>query len=394
MSKLSMYSYSWDLAENGVAKSVEDFKKLGINSVTLASSYHAGKFLRPKSNTNKVYFPEDGTVYFKSDASRYGEIRPISNSIYGDGKVLQELTETKSISVSAWLVLLHNTPLATMHQDSAVQNAFGDPYVYALCPSAPAARAYAVGLCKDVTESYKVDGISVESIGFPPYEHGFHHEMSFVKPNKWFSQNLGLCFCKHCMSGAEKLNIDAKALKARVATNIHNYLEGDIDYENDMADALWLADVAGDADLRKFLDFRSSVVTSLAEEIREGVRKDVEVAIIPSVARPTGGAWYEGTDLKAIAKTTGVIEACFYEPSIDRIKADLTDIQVRTNNIGKIKGILRPAFPDLTSEDAVVGAVSELWDGGVKDIGFYNYGHIRSQSLKWIGKALTMVNKK
>ena len=389
-----MYSYSWDLAENGVAKSVEDFKKLGINSVTLASSYHAGKFLRPKSKTNKVYFPEDGTVYFKSDASRYGEIRPISNSIYGDGKVLQELTETKSISVSAWLVLLHNTPLATMHQDSAVQNAFGDPYVYALCPSAPAARAYAVGLCKDVTESYKVDGISVESIGFPPYEHGFHHEMSFVKPNKWFSQNLGLCFCKPCISGAEKLNIDAKALKARVATNIHNYLEGDIDYENDMADALWLADVAGDADLRKFLDFRSSVVTSLAEEIREGVRKDVEVAIIPSVARPTGGAWYEGTDLKAIAKTTGVIEACFYEPSIDRIKADLTDIQVRTNNIGKIKGILRPAFPDLTSEDAVVGAVSELWDGGVKDIGFYNYGHIRSQSLKWIGKALTMVNKK
>lgn len=394
MSKLSMYSYAWDLAENGVAKSVEDFKRLGINSVTLASSYHAGKFLRPKSKTNKVYFPEDGTVYFKSDASRYSEIKPISNSIYGDGKVLQELTETKSISVSAWLVLLHNTPLATKHQDSAVQNAFGDPYFYALCPSAPAARAYAVGLCKDVTESYKVDSISLESIGFPPYEHGFHHEMSFVKPNKWFSQNLGLCFCKHCVSGAEKLNIDAKGLRARVATNIHNYLEGDIDYENDMADALWLADVAGDADLRKFLDFRSSVVTSLAEEIREGVRKDVEVAIIPSVARPTGGAWYEGTDLKAIAKTIGVIEACFYEPSIDRIKADLADIQVRTNNIGKIKGILRPAFPDLTSEDAVVGAVSELWDGGVKDIGFYNYGHIRRQSLEWIGKALTMVNKK
>ena len=100
MSKLSMYSYSWDLAENGVTKSVEEFKKLGINSVTLASSYHAGKFLRPKSKINKVYFPEDGTVYFKSDASRYGAIKPISNSIYGDGKVLQELTETKDISVS------------------------------------------------------------------------------------------------------------------------------------------------------------------------------------------------------------------------------------------------------------------------------------------------------
>ena len=394
MSNLSMFSYSWDLAENGVAKSVEEFKSLGINTVTLASSYHAGKFLRPKSKVKKVYFPEDGTVYFKSDASKYGEIKPISNSIYGDGQILRELTETKGLSVSAWLVLLHNTQLGTKHQDSAVQNAFGDPYVYALCPSAPEARAYAVGLAKDVTESYEVDGISVESIGFPPYEHGFHHEMSFVKPNKWLSQNLGLCFCKYCVAGAEKAGVDAKALKARVAENIHDYLEGDFDLQTDMAEALWLADVEGDLDLRKFLDFRSQVVTSLAKEIRQSVRNDIEVAIIPSVARPTGGAWYEGTDLKAIAETTGVIEACFYEPSTDRINADLADIKRRTNNTGKIKGILRPAFPDLTSEAAVVDAVAVLWEGGVKDIGFYNYGHIRSQSLNWIKRALAAVNKK
>ena len=394
MSNLSMFSYSWDLAENGVAKSVEEFKSLGINTVTLASSYHAGKFLRPKSKVKKVYFPEDGTVYFKSDASKYGEIKPISNSIYGDGQILRELTETKGLSVSAWLVLLHNTQLGTKHQDSAVQNAFGDPYVYALCPSAPEARAYAVGLAKDVTESYEVDGISVESIGYPPYEHGFHHEMSFIKPNKWLSQNLGLCFCKYCVAGAEKAGVDAKALKARVAKNIHDYLEGDFDLQTDMAEALWLADVEGDLDLRKFLDFRSQVVTSLAKEIRQSVRKDIEVAIIPSVARPTGGAWYEGTDLKAIAETTGVIEACFYEPSTDRINADLADIKRRTNNTGKIKGILRPAFPDLTSEAAVVDAVAVLWEGGVKDIGFYNYGHIRSQSLNWIKRALAAVNKK
>ncbi|CAN2241049.1 hypothetical protein MCEMKE157_01027 [actinobacterium SCGC AAA044-D11] len=394
MSNLSMFSYSWDLAENGVAKSVEEFKSLGINTVTLASSYHAGKFLRPKSKVKKVYFPEDGTVYFKSDASKYGEIKPISNSIYGDGQILRELTETKGLSVSAWLVLLHNTQLGTKHQDSAVQNAFGDPYVYALCPSAPEARAYAVGLAKDVTESYEVDGISVESIGFPPYEHGFHHEMSFIKPNKWLSQNLGLCFCKYCVAGAEKAGVDAKALKARVAKNIHDYLEGDFDLQTEMAEALWLADVEGDLDLRKFLDFRSQVVTSLAKEIRQSVRKDIEVAIIPSVARPTGGAWYEGTDLKAIAETTGVIEACFYEPSTDRINADLADIKRRTNNTGKIKGILRPAFPDLTSEAAVVDAVAVLWEGGVKDIGFYNYGHIRSQSLNWIKRALAAVNKK
>jgi hypothetical protein len=393
MSNLSMFSYSWDLAENGISNSVKELEKIGINSITLASSYHAGKFLRPKSKINKVYFPEDGTVYFKSDSSRYGKIKPIPNSTYGDGHVLRELTETKELSVSAWLVLLHNTPLGSKHRDSAVQNAFGDPYLYALCPSAPDAREYAIGLCKDVTESYAVEGVTVESIGFPPYEHGFHHEMSFVKPNKWLSQNLGLCFCKHCIAGAEGSGIDAKGLMTRTADKVHRYLEGDIDYQSDMAEALWAADVVNDPDLHNFIDFRSGVVTSLAKEIRESVRKDVEVAVIPSVARPTGGAWYEGTDLKAIAEVTGVIEACFYEPSIDRIKGDLADIKIRTNNVGKIKGILRPAFPDLPTEDLVIEAVCALWNGGVKDIGFYNYGHIRSQSLKWIGKALAMVNK-
>jgi hypothetical protein len=390
-SNFSMYSYSWDLDENGVSETVEQLSKIGINSVTLAASYHAGKFFRPKSKISKVYFPEDGTVYFATNKDRYKEIKPIPNSIYSDGKILQELTQTKNLSVNAWLVLFHNTQLGLQHPDSTIKNSFGDSYPYALCPSSPKARTYALGLTKDVTESYQVDGISIESVGFPPYEHGFHHEMSFVKPNKWLSQYLGLCFCKHCISGAEKVNIDAKSLQASVSKNIHDYLEGEQDYESDMAESFWLSDVAGNQELQNYLEFRNSVVTSLVTEIRQTVRQDVEVAVIPSVARPTSGAWYEGTDLLAIMETTGVLEACFYEPSTDRIKADLQDIKRRTNNLGRVKGILRPAFPDLTSEGAVVEAVSALWEGGVKDIGFYNFGHIRSQSLSWIGKALASV---
>lgn len=393
MSKFSMYSYSWDIAENGVNETLAEYKKMGINTVTLASSYHAGKFFRPKSKKNKIYFPEDGTVYFKHDSSKYGSIKPVAHSIFGNGSVLEELTKNEEFRVNAWLVLLHNSQLGLMHQDSVVRNAFNDPYIYALCPSAPEARAYAVGLCKDVTESYELDGISIESIGFPPFEHGYHHEMSFVRPNYWLSQNLGLCFCKYCMVGAEKSGIDAHGLKNRISNKIHDYLESDLDYTSDMAQAFWLADVEGDKDLQKYLTIRKNVVTSLAQEIRKNVRAEVEIAIIPSVARPTSGAWYEGSELKELAQATGAIEACFYEPSVDRIKADLIDIKNRVSGIGKIKGILRPAYPDLTSEGAVIEAVSALWDGGVKDIAFYNYGHIRSQSLNWITSALKKVSK-
>jgi hypothetical protein len=53
-----------------------------------------------------------------------------------------------------------------------------------------------------------------------------------------------------------------------------------------------------------------------------------------------------------------------------------------------LRGVLRPGHPDLSSEDQVVAAVRALHDGGVTDIGFYNYGHLRTASLDWMGSAL------
>ena len=96
MRNLSMYSYSWDFEENGVTNTVNELKSIGINTVTLASTYHAGKFLQPKSKKKKIYFPEDGTAYFKSDVSRYGSIKPKAHSIFGNGEILSELTEART----------------------------------------------------------------------------------------------------------------------------------------------------------------------------------------------------------------------------------------------------------------------------------------------------------
>ena len=67
MSYKAIYAYAWDLAEEAVLQATRQFRALGLDTVTIAGSYHAGKFLRPKSKTGKVYFPEDGTVYFHPD---------------------------------------------------------------------------------------------------------------------------------------------------------------------------------------------------------------------------------------------------------------------------------------------------------------------------------------
>jgi hypothetical protein len=392
MSYRAIYTYAWDLAEAGVKEAVAEFRALGLDTITYAGSYHAGKFLRPHGKTGKVYFPEDGTVYFKADPKRYGAIKPIANTILAERDVLRELTEMKGIASNVWLVLLHNTILGTAHPEATVTNAFGDRYIYSLCPSAPEARAYAVGLARDVIESYPVMGISLESPGFAPYAHGYHHELALQQPNRWLDNQLGLCFCDHCLIGAKKAGIDAATLKTHTAKDISDYLASDIDFPSDMAEAFWLADTRNGGELKAFLDWRCTVVTSLVAEIRAAVRKDATVAVIPSVARPTGGAWYEGSDFAALAQAAGIIEACFYEPSAARVKADLFDVKRRLRGKGKLRGILRPAYPDLNSKSEFLAAVSHLAAGGVTELAFYNWGHVRSANLAWIADAMKLLD--
>jgi len=390
MSYRAIYSYAWDIAELGVGAFVDEIRGLGLNTVTLAGAYHAGKFVRPHGRKGKVYFPEDGTVYFRADLKRYGRIKPSANSICRTHDMFRELADA-GLAVNAWLVPLHNTRLGQAYPDITVENAFGDRYVYSLCPSSPDAREYAIALCKDVTDNYPVLGMSVESPGFAPYAHGFHHEFSLMKHNRWFDNLLGLCFCPHCLEGATAAGIDAGALREAVKTDLESWLAAPFDIPDDMAEAFWLADTRSGGALNAFLSWRCDVVTSLVGEIKAAIRKDAAFAIIPSVARPTAGCWYEGTDLAALAGTAGIVEACFYEPSAERVRVDAWDVNRRVAGRGKLRGILRPAHPDLKSRGEVVAAVEALRDSGITDVAFYNYGHVRRASLGWIADALAIL---
>lgn len=383
----AIFTYAWDLADFGPEAAIAEFRDLGLDTITMASSYHAGKFLRPRMR-GKTCFPEDGTIYFRHDPARYGQIKPVPNSILAERDVLREICDAGPMAVNAWLVCMHNSRLGEAHPASCVETAFGDRLIYNLCPSAPQARALAVGLARDVTESYPVAGVSLETPGFLPYPHGYHHEFALIRWNRWLESMIGLCFCDHCRAGAASSGIDADGLRRQVASDVDGYLAGDIDYPDDMAEAFWSADLVTDRELSAFLAWRCGVVTSLVEEIRAEVRPDADVAVIPSVARPTGGAWYEGSDLKALAVAADAVEACFYEPSPDRVAADLADIRRRMRGHGRLRGILRPAAPDLGDPAALAKAASLLGAGGVEGIAFYNWGFLRPGNVRSIAGAV------
>src|SRR3712207_1405272 len=102
MTYRAIYAYAWDIADAGVAEFVSEIRALGLDTVSLAGSYHAGKFLRPHGRTGKVCFPEDGTVYFRADPARYGAIKPIPNSTLTERDIFGELCEGADIAVNAW----------------------------------------------------------------------------------------------------------------------------------------------------------------------------------------------------------------------------------------------------------------------------------------------------
>ncbi len=53
MSYRAIYAYAWDVADVGVSNFVAEAKALGLNTVTFAGSYHAGKFLGRKARPGR-----------------------------------------------------------------------------------------------------------------------------------------------------------------------------------------------------------------------------------------------------------------------------------------------------------------------------------------------------
>ena len=63
----SVWAYPWDLHDIGLDRALGLLADQGVTMVSLATSYHAGRFLQPGNPKRRVYFPEDGTVYYQPD---------------------------------------------------------------------------------------------------------------------------------------------------------------------------------------------------------------------------------------------------------------------------------------------------------------------------------------
>jgi hypothetical protein len=387
-----LYCYAWDLADEGLETALGRIRPTGINTITLAASYHAGKFLRPHGASGKVYFPEDGTVYFKARPERYGHIRPLVNPLVDEFDAFERLAkEAPDLERVAWVVCCHNTPLGQRHPEFTTRNAFGDAYVYSLCPAHPAVRDYVVNLVADLAERYDLAGVALETPGWLPYDHGYHHEFALVPLDRFAKTLLALCFADATRSAARAADIDADRLQARARELLEQHLAADIAVPEALA-AEWLqALVVSEPEFAAFLNWRCRVVAELVADVKAIVPEPMQLAVIPTVQRPPAACWLEGSDLAMLAGVAHALELPAYQPSAAEAHLNAWHARRQAGADATLNFILRPAYPDLANGAETVAAALRLKEVGMAGIAFYNYGHLRLKSLDHIAAALAAI---
>lgn len=393
---LSMWTYPWDIQDQGLEALAADLAgRAGLNTISMATSYHAGRFFQPRSPRQKAYFPEDGTVYFRPDESLWQDktIRPLmAQNVAERGDMLAALTKARAqtgLKVSCWTVCLHNSRLGMLHPGHVTRNAFGNANYYNLCPSSPAARDYVVTLVRDITTNHRPDMLELESPNFMGFAHEYHHEKDGVGLNAEDDFLLSLCFCDHCTARAEKAGVPVEGARKTVARFIAELCERAVperqfpDFPEAGIDAF-----RAHPELHAFLAWRSEPVTSLIGEIRAAADPATRIVLID-----LKDGWLGGVDLAAVGRLCDGAILCCYDMTPEAVGE-----VIRTGRAllgpDKFLGLgLRVFYPEVDGPDILTARVKNAVEASVDGVNFYNYGLIPARRLDWVGEAVAAISR-
>lgn len=379
----SIWAYPWDVLDEGVAAFIAAVKeRAGLSGVSLAAAYHAGKFLLPHNPRRKVYFSEDGVLYFRPDpgAVQGLKIQPRVSRLLDEGDPLATLGERGDLDLTAWFVALHNTPLGMAHSDCVVRNAFGDPYFFSLCPANPHVQDYLAAVLGDIGTRYDLRAIQLESASYMGFRHRYHHEKEGIALGSRAAHLLSLCFCPSCRNRATRAGLDPDWLQTKVAREIERACAG---YQPSVE----LAGPAslGDPDLDAFSRLRAEIVRGLLCRIRNVVPAHVRIHLIHSGAVEAG--WQDGLPLEALDMVDGVIV-----PAYGLSPAETAE------RLGKARRLLPPGRdclagltvlePDCRGGEVLAAQVAAGRTAGIDGTVFYHYGLMHLDRLSWIKEAI------
>jgi hypothetical protein len=378
----SMWTYLWDLVDEGYGDVLRRLKETGMSSISLATAYHAGKFLEPHNPKRRIVFTEDGTVYFNPNRKRYGLIQPRVNSLVRDGHGLartKKEAEKLGLKTRSWIVCCHNTPLGSQYPQSACENVFGDKLFHNLCPSNDEVRKYLRALVADIA-SHEVDSIELEALQFQGYSHGFHHEREGIELNQASRFLLGLCFCPSCLKKSKAAGFDIEALHSFTRTTLESVFSDPARAADQFPD---LSHLPQDL-VEPFLEWRRTVVSSLLESLADvaGTVSVRQLMHVDPLARKL-----VSVDPVAASKITGGFLALAYVRDGESLRQPLHALKKLVGK-AEIRAGVQVGLPESGGRKEFLGRMSVLRELGIEHFNFYNYGFIPLQNLEWVKESL------
>lgn len=387
----SMWSYPWDLTDCGIAASLDDMKENGINGVSMITSYHAGRFLCVRSPKRKIYFPEDGVLYYNTDLENFKGLRiqpKVGQFAKEHPHFWDELfkeTQSRGMTLSGWHVCLHNTRIGMEYPDTCVHNAFGDAVYYNQCPSNPDVREYMCALIDDVCSHLPLHALELESMNFMGHAHEFHHEKDGIGLTSLQDFLLSLCFCDSCTERAKSQGVDILPAKAIVRLMLEDIAAQDFPPQTDekfLREGIEY--FSSSPQLYEYLKWRTTVVTSLVKEVHKSVAGRSKLYFLSLL--PHSGSWLFGVDLKEISALCEGAVVCSYDCGTEKAKADLEESRRDFAKGSELLIGMRCFMPEYANADAFAEKLTAAKKQGIDGAIFYNYGLIPKAHLKWISK--------
>ena len=308
----SVFVFPSDLADEGVEEVLARVRDRRVDAVTLAVAYHQARDVMPHRTAGRLVYRADG-VFLPLPAELWQDIRLRPPQQPGDevAAAARLFEMAPAGGAQAWTVFLHNTTLGMAHPDVCATNCFGDVLYADLCPANPDVADYAVALARTVAAATGAPVVA-ESLGYGTFDHGHHHERSFVPLGPGERVLLGLCFCAHCRQAGQSHGADVDRLRAAVADHLDAALAGAAGPTADDPDSLR---AAVGADLGRFLAARQGVITELTRRVAGAVRADggqlIYLDLTGALLGYAGGspqgppaaaqAWHTGVDVAALS---------------------------------------------------------------------------------------------
>ena len=146
--RATIYTYPWDLTDEGIDSALDTIAHTaGLNSVSLAQSYHVSTYFLPHNPRRPLYWGEEGALYFHPSAAFYEEshIAPLISNVVDEPDYMRRIADKvkeRGLDLTSWLVFNYNHYLPQHYPDAAKHDPFGHSNFAQLCPASPLVRDY------------------------------------------------------------------------------------------------------------------------------------------------------------------------------------------------------------------------------------------------------------